>query len=103
MEFDSALRVLIPRAPAAFLMRKRRLYHANLSGMPPRAPQSVNSASSLSSSAEISQSGAIVAAEARPVAHHCQVCPTCSHGLTGHRCKLVCSHCGYYMSCADYY
>lgn len=35
--------------------------------------------------------------------HHCQVCPTCSHRLTGHRCKLICTHCGYYMSCADYY
>lgn len=35
--------------------------------------------------------------------HHCQICPTCGHRLTGHRCKLVCAHCGYYMSCADYY
>ena len=38
-----------------------------------------------------------------PVEHHCQVCPTCSHRLTGHRCKLVCTQCGYYLSCADYY
>jgi hypothetical protein len=37
------------------------------------------------------------------VDHHCQICPTCGHRLTGHRCKLVCIHCGYYMSCADYY
>jgi hypothetical protein len=35
--------------------------------------------------------------------HHCQICPTCSHRLTGHRCKLVCTCCGYYLSCADYY
>jgi hypothetical protein len=42
------------------------------------------------------------AAEA-PIDHHCQVCPNCSHRLTSHRCKLVCTHCGYYMSCADYY
>ena len=35
--------------------------------------------------------------------HHCQICPTCSHQLTGHRCKLVCTYCGYYLSCADYY
>jgi ribosomal protein L32 len=40
---------------------------------------------------------------ARPAEHHCQVCPTCSHQLTGHRCKLVCTQCGYYLSCADYY
>lgn len=37
------------------------------------------------------------------VDHHCQICPTCSHRLTGHRCKLVCTQCGYYLSCADYY
>ena len=35
--------------------------------------------------------------------HHCQVCPTCSHRLTGHHCKLICTNCGYYLSCADYY
>jgi hypothetical protein len=35
--------------------------------------------------------------------HHCQVCPNCSNRLTGHRCKLICTHCGYYLSCADYY
>jgi len=38
-----------------------------------------------------------------PVDHHCQICPTCGHRLTGHRCKLVCTRCGYYLSCADYY
>jgi hypothetical protein len=43
------------------------------------------------------------AADAAPVEHHCQVCPCCGHRLTGHRCKLVCAECGYYLSCADYY
>jgi len=41
--------------------------------------------------------------QAQPVDHHCQVCPNCSHRLTGHHCKLVCTQCGYYLSCADYY
>jgi hypothetical protein len=44
------------------------------------------------------------AASADPaIDHHCQICPTCSHRLSGFRCKLVCTHCGYYLSCADYY
>jgi len=44
-----------------------------------------------------------VANTAKAVEHHCQVCPTCSHQLSGHHCKLVCTQCGYYLSCADYY
>jgi hypothetical protein len=42
-------------------------------------------------------------ASAKPVDHHCQICPTCSHRLTGHHCKLVCTQCGYYLSCSDYF
>lgn len=38
-----------------------------------------------------------------PVEHHCQICPTCGQRLDGHRCKLICARCGYYLSCADYY
>lgn len=30
-------------------------------------------------------------------------CPVCSHRLESRRCKLICSVCGYYMSCSDYY
>ena len=55
--------------------------------------------------ARAAQSGVICPMEAdeAPVDHHCQICPTCSHRLSGHKCKLVCTHCGYYLSCADYY
>ena len=88
-------------------LRPPSLY-ANLSGMLPQAPRLVNSESAPQSAAEISQRGASPAAAAAPqvdppIDHHCQVCPTCGQRLTGHRCKLVCSGCGYYMSCADYY
>ncbi len=30
-------------------------------------------------------------------------CPVCSRRLESRRCKLICSVCGYYMSCSDYY
>ena len=30
-------------------------------------------------------------------------CPICSTRLLSLKCKLICSQCGYYMSCADYY
>jgi hypothetical protein len=43
------------------------------------------------------------AVESAPPDHPCRICPTCGQRLTGHRCKLVCTGCGYYMSCADYY
>lgn len=42
-------------------------------------------------------------ADGAKVDHLCQICPTCGSRLDGYRCKLVCNHCGYFMSCADYY
>ncbi len=77
--------------------------------MLPELPRALKTDFASDLAAEISQSGvAWAAVESTPagatrVDHHCQVCPTCGHLLTGHRCKLVCGHCGYYMSCADYY
>ena len=72
--------------------------------MLPELPRALNSEFDSDPAPDISQSGAEApAGETAPVDHHCQVCPTCSHRLTGHRCKLVCTHCGYYLSCADYY
>jgi len=95
------------RALAEMSRGKRPSLHANLSGMQPQAPRIVNSGFEPESTAKISQSGAETAKNVDPSAqsvdHHCQICPTCGHRLSGHRCKLVCANCGYYMSCADYY
>ena len=41
--------------------------------------------------------------DSRAPQHHSVYCPNCSSQLTGHRCKLVCTRCDYYLSCADYY
>ena len=101
--------------------------------MLPHLPRALNSGFQLDSASEISQSGAVCLAgldsrgphlrgvapqlespaqpphvgaphaESSQIDHHCQICPTCSHRLTGHHCKLVCTNCGYYLSCADYY
>jgi hypothetical protein len=82
--------------------------------MLPERPRAFDPDFTAPSTAEISQSGVNAAAGTRQplddeapssagIDHHCQICPTCGHRLTGHRCKLVCTHCGYYLSCADYY
>jgi hypothetical protein len=71
--------------------------------MLPELPRAPNPASAADPPSGISQSGSPGPVETLPIEHHCQVCPNCGHRLTGHRCKLVCTRCGYYMSCADYY
>jgi hypothetical protein len=72
--------------------------YANLSGMLPQRPRALDSDFQVNF-----PHGEAASQAARAVDHHCQVCPNCSHQLTGHHCKLVCTQCGYYLSCADYY
>ncbi len=48
----------------------------------------------------------IAAGPAQPLAPGDDIsryCPVCSQRLISRRCKLICTVCGYYMSCADYY
>jgi hypothetical protein len=76
--------------------------------MLPERPRALNFNFDPDPAPDISQSGAGEPdLGAQPpdtrIDHHCQVCPTCGHRLTGHHCKLVCAHCGYYLSCEDYY
>lgn len=62
--------------------------------------------SGLVSSEEIPSVMPEAAPESAPEAaieHHSVYCPNCSDRLYGHRCKLICRRCGYYLSCADYY
>jgi hypothetical protein len=69
--------------------------------MLPQLPAALNPDFELEFSSASGQACAAPGADA--VDHHCQICPTCGHRLEGHRCKLVCTQCGYYLSCADYY
>jgi len=77
------------------------LSHANLSPMLPELPKALDWGNAPGISPD-GKAGAGSMVEP-PVDHHCQICPNCGQKLTGHHCKLVCTQCGYYLSCADYY
>jgi len=77
------------------------LSYANLSTMLADRPKALDT----KNTPDVSQCGQADASPSTepPIDYHCQICPNCGHRLTGHHCKLVCTHCGYYLSCADYY
>lgn len=89
------------------------LFYANLSGMLQKkanpadfeSPVVTRAANSAAEAPAAGGEQCLIDAglEAAGVDHHCRICPTCGNQLTGHRCKLICTQCGYYLSCADYY
>jgi ribosomal protein L32 len=81
-----------------FTRQPCRCSYANLSPMLPQRPSALDPDFGMNFS-----HGEADAPAARAVDHHCQVCPNCGERLSGHHCKLVCTGCGYYLSCADYY
>ncbi len=74
--------------------------HANLSPMLPEFPRALNPDFVPNSDSALSDS---FAAQSDPVEHHSHISPPCRARVVGHHCKLVCTQCGYYLSCADYY
>jgi hypothetical protein len=86
------------QAPAGWCATGCPPFHGNLSGMLPQRPQVFDP--DFATKVSHDEVDCPVASQ---VDHHCQICPNCGAQLTGHHCKLVCTRCGYYLSCADYF
>lgn len=72
----------------------------NFTANPESAGDSSRPAKAFDSSEASSQAGELPALRNEDPSRYC---PVCSQRLESRRCKLICSVCGYYMSCADYY
>lgn len=90
------------QVPVGMPRRAMLSSYANLCCMLPQRPRALDPDFAVDSS-HGEADGPNTQPAAQPVEHACQICPNCGHRLTGHHCKLVCTQCGYYLSCADYY
>jgi ribosomal protein L32 len=102
MTEETALTSPVQSAAGQFILS----LHANLSPMLPYRPRALDPDFALENPGQESLTvpqDEPDRSDAALTEHHSQICPTCGQQLTGHHCKLVCTHCGYYMSCADYY